>query len=285
MSLRILAPRVEGLDSSRARDIRLFLVAGERFDNRWVSTSARALGCVGRDRSAALLARDLVAGVGGRYSRDLGIDVDGGEREVERWFVAATLFGNRISASIAARTFVVLDDAGLTRIALARDVPWDRLVELLDRGGYTRYDFRTATRLQALADVVDRRYDGHVEVIGERFVAYTPLRDALDALPGWGPVTVQLFLRELRGVWPGAAPPLDERAGRAARHLGLLDAGTSATPLRHLARLARRGRLDLRDLESALVKLALAHHGGLNGCPGGDRCRTLTRCLVAKEPG
>ncbi len=89
------------------------------------------------------LVRRVVDILGGRYSTELGVDVDGGEAEVERWFVAATLFGSRISASVAERTFKVLDGAGLTRIACARDWSWDDLVALLDEGGYARYDFQT----------------------------------------------------------------------------------------------------------------------------------------------
>ena len=44
-----------------------------------------------------------MAVLGGRYSAGLGIDVDVGEAEVERWFVAATLFGTRIPAQVAER--------------------------------------------------------------------------------------------------------------------------------------------------------------------------------------
>lgn len=80
------------------------------------------------DRDTITVARQVVITVGGRYSTELGIDVDGGEAEVERWFMAATLFGTRISAAVAGRTFRVLDDAGLTRIAHARHVPWDERV-------------------------------------------------------------------------------------------------------------------------------------------------------------
>jgi hypothetical protein len=42
---------------------------------------------------AVELARRVVEVLGGRYSAELGIDVDAGDAEVERWFVAATLFG------------------------------------------------------------------------------------------------------------------------------------------------------------------------------------------------
>ena len=53
---------------------------------------------------------------------------------------------------------------------------------------------------------------GQAGLIGRRFAAYPELRAALDALPGWGPVTVRLFLREPRGVAGSRPPPLDERA-------------------------------------------------------------------------
>ena len=69
------------------------------------------------------LARRVVRTLGGRYSAELGIDVDAGDAEVERWFVAATLFGTRISARVAERTFSVLTGAGLVRLAQARHVP------------------------------------------------------------------------------------------------------------------------------------------------------------------
>ena len=223
----------------------------------------------------ARLARAVVATLGGRYSSGLGIDVDRGDAEVERWFLAATLFGTRIPATVAERTFGVLDGAGLHRVSQARHIPWEDLVALLDEGGYARYDFRTATRLQDLAEIIGERYDGQVTVISRRFPGYRGLRQALDALPGWGPVTIQLFLRELRGVWPGAQPPLDQRTTAAAHHLGLSAAGPGGRGLPALAQLAARSGLDLRDLESALVRLALAHRHHMSSCPGGPACTLL----------
>lgn len=213
------------------------------------------------------LARDIAAQLGGRYCAELGIDVDSGDAEVERWFLAATLFGTRISARIAERAFAKLDGAGLTRIDQARHVPSEELVRLLDAGGYARYDFRTAERLRLLSARVGERYGGQVALIGRRNQSYPALRAALIALPGWGPVTTELFLRELRGVWPGARPPLDPRAAWAARHLGLADA-----ELASVATLAAAAGLDVRDLESGLVRLALAHRRAREPCPGGSRC-------------
>jgi len=223
------------------------------------------------------LCRRLVQVLGGRYSAELGIDLDGGDGEVERWFLAATLFGARISAGVAERTFGVLADAGLVRIAQARHLPSAELIGLLDAGGYGRYDFRTATRLEQLSEMIDERYSGQVAELGRRFASYPELCSALDALPGWGSVTIGLFLRELRGVWRGAQPPLDQRAAAAAIHLGLLASGPARSPLHRVAALAAAAGLDARDLEGGLVRLALAHRGTMESCPGGGTCAVLAQ--------
>ena len=219
------------------------------------------------------MARQVVDRLGGRYSSELGIDVDAGDAQVERWFLAATLFGTRIAAAVAERTFGVLSRAGLARIGQARHIPVEDLIAYLDEGGYTRYDFRTADRLQALSEVIGERYDGQAALIGQTFTTYPELRQALDVLPGWGAVTIELFLRELRGVWPGAQPPLDQRAASGASHLGLL--GPAQPDFPRLAQLAAVCQLDPRDLESGLVRLTLAHHQQMASCPGGDRCSVL----------
>jgi endonuclease III len=116
---------------------------------------------------------------------------------------------------VAERTFRVLATAGLARIAQARHVPTEELVALLDEGGYARYDFRTAERLQALSEVIGERYDEQTAEIGRQYQSYPELRAALDSLPGWGPTTVQLFLRELRGV---GGRPATSRWPRGFRH-------------------------------------------------------------------
>ncbi|MFI5062669.1 MAG: hypothetical protein ACHP9Z_01635 [Streptosporangiales bacterium] len=224
---------------------------------------------------AAGLARRVVETLGGRYSSELGINVNAGDAEIERWFLAATLFGTRITAQTAERTFRVLTSAGLVRIGQARHIPAGAFIAYLDEGGYGHYDAQMVARLQALSEIIGERYDGQAVLIGHRHITYPALRAALDVLPGWGPVTIQLFLRELRGVWPGARPPLDPRAQYAARHLGLT--GPASPDLPGLTQLAADTHTDPCDLESALVRLTLAHHGRrMSRCPGGDLCAVLT---------
>lgn len=201
----------------------------------------------------------------GRFSSQVGIDVDDGDREIERWFLASTLFGNRIDSNIAIRTYRVLDGNGLSTIADVASCDRDRLVEFLDRGGYVRYDYRMASRLLALAENADRLLPHGVGVLGNAMTEPDRLRAALEALPGWGPVTARAFLRELRGVWPGADLPVDPLAARAALHIGLAGASTSFD-LDDLVRCAVLAAVDVRDLEAALVRTALAHHRSFGVC-------------------
>lgn len=49
----------------------------------------------------------LVSKVGGRYSTELGIDVDKGDAEVERWFLAVTLFHRHLTFDVLKNTFEV----------------------------------------------------------------------------------------------------------------------------------------------------------------------------------
>ncbi len=219
------------------------------------------------------LAGSILRQFGGRYSSALGIDVDAGNAEVERWFLASTLFGTRISAGIAERTFHQLIRAGINCISDAGRCEWQRLVALLDAGGYARYDFRTATRLQTLAEVVGNQFGGDVGEIGRRYTDPAALVAHLNELPGWGPVTVGLFLRELRGVWPGAQLTFDPRASDAARHLDLLT-GRERDGLARIRLIADQAGCDERDLEAALVRLGLAHRRTTE-CPGGHRCVLL----------
>lgn len=220
---------------------------------------------------------ELVRTVGGRYSTEMGIDVDRGDDDVERWFLAATLFGHRIAAGTVVRTHAVLRQAGIRVIADVAGSSWDELVELLDAGGYTRYDFSTATRLQALATVVGDRFAGGIAGLGRLVADPAEVEATLDALPGWGPTTVRVFLRELRGRWPAACPPIDPRARWAADHIGLPVPSDDLDP-RSLAGLdvtASAAGVDVRDAEAALIRLALAHARGARTCRGGAACRAL----------
>lgn len=224
------------------------------------------------------LARMLLS-LGGRFSSELGIELEAGGAAIERWALAATLFGARISAATAMRTYRALSAAGVTTLAEAAERPDQELVELLDRGGYARYDFRTAEKLKRIGAMLVERGDGTIWSLIAGAQSYAQLAARLKELPGWGDVTVALFLRELRGVLDAAQPPLDPRAREAALHLGILASASPRGELSALRALAHRAGVDPRDLEAALIRLALAHGRtrAIASCPGGRQCVALAR--------
>jgi hypothetical protein len=140
---------------------------------------------------------------------------------------------------------------------------WDNLVVLLDMGGYARYDFKTATKLLGVMTALTEQYQGSLERVHDFSQNYEDLEGRLRALAaGIGPTTVNIFLRELRGIWIRATPPLSPLAQRAGERLGLLPPGLA--PEAALEALTQEWQsqpvagFDLADLEAALVRLELS---------------------------
>jgi hypothetical protein len=79
------------------------------------------------------------------------------------------------------------------------------LVGILDSGGYTRYDFSTATNLLGIAKTLKEKY-GSLERVYSESSSPRDLEKRLQGFKGVGPVGVTIFLRELRGVWEKAKP-------------------------------------------------------------------------------
>ena len=131
-------------------------------------------------------------------------------------------------------------------------------------GGYARYDFKTATKLLAVMTALTDKYQGSLERVHELSQDYEDPEGRLRALAaGIGPTTVNIFLRELRGIWVRAVPPLAPLAQRAGERLGLLTPGI--TPGEALKALTQEWQtqpvagFELADLEAALVRLELSH--------------------------
>jgi hypothetical protein len=199
----------------------------------------------------------------GRFAAELGIDLRSGPEARQKWFLAAILYGARISGQLAARTYRVLAGRGIWSPEAILAQGWDNLVMLLDEGGYTRYDFKTATKLLKVMGSLKEQYQGSLERVHDLSRSYEDLEGRLRALgSGIGPATINIFLRELRGIWTRATPPLGPLAQRAGEHLGLLPPGLS--PEAALEALTREWQAqpvaakDLADLEAALVRLGLS---------------------------
>lgn len=207
---------------------------------------------------------ELVRSHGGSYATALGIDLaaeDNGERF--KWLLAAILYGTRISEQLATRTWREFAERHVLVPQRILDTGWEGLVVILDAGGYVRYDFKTATKLLAVCTSLLRDYTGDLDTLHTAAANPRDLEARLKALgKGIGDMTVAIFLRELRGIWSKAAPPLSPLALVAAQTLGYLRHGRQTTE-HALTRLHQVWASDgqpaacFADFEAALVREGL----------------------------
>lgn len=209
--------------------------------------------------------RQLIDEQGGRFSSELGIDLDSGSsEEIFKWFLASILFGTRISRNLAVRTYLEFANRNvLTPDAILR-TGWEGLVEILDEGGYARYDFKTATKLLEISQMLIEQYGGDLNRLHEEARDPRHLESRLMEMKGVGPVTVNIFLRELRGIWKKAQPMLGDLAIEAARNLGFTrlagkDDVERKKILHQLEELWEQAGLPYRfsDFETALVRFGI----------------------------
>jgi endonuclease III len=187
------------------------------------------------------------------YSSELDLDLSKAEDRF-KWFLASVLFAKRISAETAKETYRYFEQEDLATPDAILAAGWSRLVEVLDSSGYTRYDFSTATNLLAMAKTLKENY-GDLEKLHEESSSPKDLERRLQDFRGVGPVCVNIFLRELRGVWDKAKPEPSAIAVAFARRIGL-------------------AKEDVERYESQLVRLNLEYckkHRSFE-CPLRDGC-------------
>lgn len=189
------------------------------------------------------------------YSQELGLDLT---REEDRfkWFLASILFAKRISSQIAKKTYKEFEREGIVTPESILEAGWDKLVEVLDSGGYVRYDFSTASKLLEIASSLKEKY-GSLENLYARAKDNKDLEGKLLEFKGVGPTTVNIFLRELKGIWGKARPSLSPIAKEVASRLGLSE-----------------GELEQSPVESALVRIGLEFCKGEKclACPVKEEC-------------
>jgi len=174
------------------------------------------------------------------YSEDLEIDLSQSKGRFQ-WFFASVLFGARISEKIACRTYSAFQTAGIDTPEKILSAGWDELVRILDKGGYVRYDFSTASKLIDITSSLKERY-GTLENLYKQSSDTEDLETRLREFKGIGPVTAQIFLREMRGIWD-ICPEVSDKASKMA---GWLDINLDKFSGERLSRI-----------ETALIKLYL----------------------------
>jgi len=186
------------------------------------------------------------------YSEELGLDLSKPEDRF-KWFLASILFAKRISAEISKKTYQRFEEEDLTRPESILAAGWHRLVQVLDSSGYVRYDFSTASNLLNIMKELTERY-GDLENLHAESSGPKDLEKRLLEFKGVGPTGVNIFLRELRGIWRNAKPNQSKMAIKAAQRIGLAD---------------------IEPCESALVRLNLEYckKRKCEECPVEEQCR------------
>src|SRR6516165_4218962 len=184
------------------------------------------------------------------YSEELGIDLStNDDQQYFRWFLASLLFGGHISETIARHTFEAFCRHRLTAPRDILAAGWDFLVNpIMREGGYVRYDFSKSDQILRDCQMLIDNYSGSVWQVHEASRDAHDLELRLLTFYGVGPVTANIFLRELRPFWPKAdLEPLPVVAAVAA-NLGV-----------DLAQYERKSLTFVR-IEAGLIRLRHEHH-------------------------
>jgi hypothetical protein len=153
------------------------------------------------------------------YSEKLGIDLAGANDDAcFRWFLASLLFGARISETTAKHTYAAFVQHSLTTPSKIIGAGWDFLVNpVMREGGYVRYDGRKSTQILRDCERLLADYGGSMNRLHDAARDARDLEERLGAFYGVGPVTTNIFLRELRPRWARADPaplPIVEELAR-----------------------------------------------------------------------
>ncbi|MFB0532993.1 MAG: hypothetical protein ACETVU_04920 [Desulfatiglandales bacterium] len=153
------------------------------------------------------------------YSQQLGIDL-GREEHRFKWLLASILFSKRISSKIAQTTYREFEKEDLVTPEAIINAGYDKVVQVLDAGGYVRYDFSTASNLLSMAERLKKIYDS-LDKLYDQAQDSIDLEKRLIEFRGVGPTTINIFLRELKSIWKKANPQISPLARQVMTRLNL----------------------------------------------------------------
>ncbi|MEW6162149.1 MAG: hypothetical protein AB1606_02350 [Nitrospirota bacterium] len=157
------------------------------------------------------------------YSEELRIELKkNNDDELFKWFLASILFGARISETIAKNTYKAFEKYNLLEPQKILEAGWDFLVDpIMREGGYVRYDFKTSTKILKICETFIKEYDGSLKKLHNESKDKNDLENRLLDFYGIGPVTMNIFLRELRPYWEKADPEPLPIVRKIAQKLGI----------------------------------------------------------------
>ena len=142
------------------------------------------------------------------YSEELDIHLrKKTDKELFKWFLASILFGARISETIAKNTYRTFEKFELLQPEKIIKAGWEFLVNpVMREGGYVRYDGKTSTQILRNCETLLNKYEGSLTKLHNEAKNNKELERILMSFYGIGPITTNIFLRELRPFWKKSNP-------------------------------------------------------------------------------
>lgn len=135
------------------------------------------------------------------YASDFDLDILSGDTDMFKWFLLCYLFGKPIQSDVAVDTWKLL-------IAKKLDNPWaiveasdHKLVSVLHKGGYTRYQHVTAHGLKVCMERLIREYDGSLQLMLDNSFDEDEFSKRLQEFYGVGPKIAEIFMRETEEIF------------------------------------------------------------------------------------
>lgn len=179
--------------------------------------------------------------------------------EVFKWFLASVLFGAPIRESSAIKTYKCFKKYDILTPQKIIQTGWQGLVDILDEGTYTRYDFRTSDKLLEVMGNLVTKYEGSLNLVHEPTSDSYDLEKRLKDLgKDVGDVTVSIFLRELRDLWKKADSKPTSLVILAAKNLGIVREEGPEKALGELEEFWRKNGVAVKtfvNFETALLRL------------------------------
>lgn len=130
------------------------------------------------------------------HAADFDLDVLSGDDDMFRWFLLTYLLGKPIQSTVAVRTWKLFLERNVDTPWAILELPEGQLVNLLHRGGYTRYQHVMTRALKTCMEQLVNQYEGSLFLMLESSEDETELSRRLQKLYGVGPKTAEIFMRE-----------------------------------------------------------------------------------------
>lgn len=197
---------------------------------------------------------------GRKYSEILGIKLETvSDEEIFKWFLAALLFGAPITESSVIKTYNSFKKHNVLSPEKILNTGWNGLVQILDEGSYTRYDFKTADKLLLVMANLQKLYGVSLNLLHQQATDSADLENHLKQLgKGIGDVTTSIFLRDLRGIWRKADPKPTPLVISTAKNLKIIKTVNPRSALDELKAFWAKNRIagyTFVNFETALLRL------------------------------